>query len=334
MVHSLAHTPGPVGISASVIAFVTFMTRTRLLAVLALVFTAILLAGCATTQVQTPQTATTVPVSEAMIFPPPGGPAMLSVIETNYANAVRQEIRLATNARTPGENKISITRFRDEGGDGNMGELADSDSIDLYAEASAAWPQVSMMVSPFYVQNFYGPFGYAVGGAPTGDTCLFAWQRIAPSLKSSSFMEDGTVVIRLQICDRTQNEQSLLRMMYQMRLRDPVFEPWRASPVIGEAGAPLLPRSIGGGFQNVLDLPEAQPPRMADSTSVQAVSAPAPTPSPQPAPPPTPRAAPEPTGPIVPLPGGGTTGSGSGTSTSTSTSTGSGVVVPPPPDED
>lgn len=317
MVHSLAHVPSPGSFSRSLRAFLTPVARTRFSSVAAALFAAIVLAGCATTSVQEPRTATTVPLSEAMIFPPPGGPAMLSVVETNYANAVRQDISLATNARTPGENKISITRFLDEGGDGNFGELADSESVDLYAEASAAWPQVSMMVSPFYVQNFYGPFGYAVGGAPTGDKCLYAWQRIAPSLKPSGSIKRGTVVIRLQLCDRTQSEQALLRMMYQMRLRDPVFEPWRASPVIGEAGAPLLPQSVGG-FQNVLDLPEAQPPRTVGGTPVQTVSSPAPTPTP------TPRPTPEPTGPIVPLPG---TGSGTGTTTE------SGVVVPPPPGE-
>lgn len=276
------------------------------------------LPGCSTTSVQTPRTATTVPLSNAMIFPPPGGPALLSVIETNYANAVRQDIALATNARTPGENKISITRFLDEASNGNNGELADSPTVDLHAEASQAWPEVSMMVSPFYVQNLYGPFGYAIGGAPSGDKCIYAWQRIAPSLRPSGAVRRGTVTIRLQLCDHTSAEQNLLRMMYQMRLRDPVFEPWRASPAIGEAGVPLLPQSAEG-FSNVLDLREAQPPR--SQTQVRQVStSPEPTPAPTPAP--APRPIPEPTGPIVPLPGAGGTEPGAPAG---------GVIVPPPP---
>lgn len=276
------------------------------------------LAGCASTRaVQEPRTATTVPLSEAMIFPPPGGPALLSIVETNYANAVHQEIALATNARTAGENRITITRFLAEGGTGDMGELADPlpAQIDLYAEAAAAWPDVQLLRSPFYVQNAYGPFGYAVGGAPTGDTCVYAWQRIAPTLRPSGRVDRGAVSIRLQLCDRTSSEQALLRIMYEMRLRDPVFEPWRASPLIGAGGAPILPQS-SEGVLNVLDLPEAQPPRQR----TQQPSQPA---TPAPAPAPTPAPLPAPTGPTVPLPGGGG-GSvqppGSGT-----------VVVPLPP---
>jgi hypothetical protein len=252
MVHSVARAPGHGGISRWSKAFTAPTIGARHFAAGALVAAGLVLAGCASTSTQTPRTATKVPLSEAMIFPPPGGPALLSIVETNYANATRQDIALATNARTPGENKISITRFLGRGGDGNDGELSDSPTVDLYAEASAAWPDVSMMVSPFYVQNFYGPFGYAVGGAPTGDKCVYAWQRIAPSLNPSGSTRRGTVTIRLQLCDRASSEQNLLRMMYQMRLRDPVFEPWRASPIIGEAGAPLLPQS-GEGFVNVLD---------------------------------------------------------------------------------
>ena len=301
--------------------------RSRLTAAVSMTIAALALAGCASTSPQTPRTATTVPLTEAMIFPPPGGPALLSVVEIDYANATRQNIALATNSRTPGENMISITRFLGRGGDGNDGELPDSDAVDLYAEASEAWPEVSMMVSPFFVQNFYGPFGYAVGGAPTGDKCVYAWQRIAPSERSSGTVGRGSVIVRLQLCDQTSSEQTLLRMMYQMRLRDPVFQPWRASPAIGQPGVAIMPQSVGG-FQNVLDLPEAQPPRRTTQAApVQQVSAPT-QPAPTQAPAPAPRPAPQPTGPIVPLPGGGT-GGGAGAGPSSGTT--GGVFVPPPP---
>jgi hypothetical protein len=276
-----------------------------------------LLAACSTTQVQTPRTATTVPLHDAMIFPPPGGPAMISVVETNFANAVRQEIALASNARTPGENHVTITRFLTRGGDGNFGELGDpvADNEDLYTQASAAFPDVSMMVSPFYVQNYYGPFGYAVGGAPTGDKCVYARQRIEPEAATTGRVTRGSVVIRLQLCDRDASERALLDMMFNMRLRDPVFQPWRASPIIGAPGAIILPQT-GSGFQNVLDLPEAQP--RGTTSPAPVVQAPAPTPVAT-----TPTPVPQPTGPLVPLPGGGTSGGG--------TTTDSTVVVPAPP---
>lgn len=281
----------------------TFGRAGRAALALACAAALIALAGCASTRaVQEPRTATTVPLSEAMIFPPPGGPGLLSVVETNYANAVHQDIALATSARTPGENRISITRFLAAGGDGNDGELADRElsQIDLYAETAAAWPQVQLLRSPFYVQNLYGPFGYAVGGAPTGDTCVYAWQRIEPTLRPSGSIARGAVSIRLQLCDRTQDEQTLLNVMYQMRLRDPVYAPARASILIGTPGAVILPQSPYG-VANVLDLPEAQPtptpvaPQQPSQPAAPATPAPAPQPDPVP------------TGPTVPLPGGGGT---------------------------
>mgnify|MGYP003111374383 CR=1 FL=1 len=283
----------------------------------ALMVAGFLLTGCSTTQVQAPRTATTVPLHDAMIFPPPGGPAMIAVVETNFANAVRQEIALASNARTPGENHVTITRFLTRGGDGNFGELGDpvADNEDLYTQASAAFPDVSMMVSPFYVQNYYGPFGYAVGGAPTGDKCVYARQRIEPATATTGRVTRGSVVIRLQLCDRSASERELLDMMFAMRLRDPVFQPWRASPIIGTPGAIVLPQT-SAGFQNVLDLPEAQPRGTTSAAPVAQASAPAPVA-------PTPAPAPQPTGPLVPIPGPGTTGG--------ETSSGGSVIVPTPP---
>ena len=245
---------------------------------------------------------------------------MVSVVETNFANAVRQEIALTSNARTPGENHVTITRFLTRGGDGNFGELGDpvADNQDLYTQATEAFPEVSMMVSPFYVQNYYGPFGYAVGGAPTGDKCVYARQRIEPEAASTGRVTRGSVVIRFQMCDRSASERELLDMMFAMRLRDPVFQPWRASPIIGAPGAIILPQT-GAGFQNVLDLPEAQPRGTTSAPPV--VQAPAPRPV---VTAPTPTPVPPPTGPIVPLPGGGTTGSGAPSSGS--------VIVPAPPE--
>lgn len=258
------------------------------------------------------------PLSRAMIFPPPGGPALVSVVETEFVNATRQSITLATDARTRGENKIVITRFADSGGDGNFGEIADVDllQVDLLGEARAAWPDAAMEVSPFYAQNAYGPFGYAVGRAPAGDVCLYGWQRIEPRQMGAGRTARGTVAIRLQVCDRAAGEQRLLNLMYQMRLRDPVFEPWRASPRIGAVGVPMVPQGAGGLAQVLEPAPAPRP-----AAQVRTVAA-----NPEPAPVPTTPgvvAEPEPTGPIVPLPTGAAGPSGA-----------TRVVVPMPPGAD
>ena len=190
-----------------------------------------------------PQTARTVTATEALIFPPPGGPGILGVVETVYENAVQQEIALATEARTPGENKITVVLFSGKGDDGSGSGLKDVPftQINLTEEALAAWPNSGMAVSPYYVQNDYGPFGYAVGRPSTGDTCLYAWQRIAPALKPSGALQRGAVVIRLQLCDPKRSEESLLNVMYQLRVNAPVFNPGRAPAEIGRIAIPIKP---------------------------------------------------------------------------------------------
>lgn len=239
--------------------------------------------------------------ADALIIPPPGGPAIINVSSTTFPNAVRQDISLATDARTPGENKISVVRFTAKGGDGSDARLRDIPftQINLTQEALAAWPGSGMAVSPYFVQNAYGPFGYAIGKPPTGDTCIYAWQRISPTLKPSGAVDRGTINVRLQLCRRGASEQSLLEIMYKLRLNVSVFPPNAAPAVIGRIGVPVRP--IGAaGFAEVIPTPPAAP---AQPRRTQAV---APTATPTPVVTPTP-----PIGaPIVPSPTGVTTGTG------------------------
>src|SRR5215217_3801548 len=178
------------------------------------------LSACTTTSDMPTSEAQIVRPSAAMILPPPGGPAIITVVETTFPNAVRQDISLATEARSIGENKISIIRFTGRGGDGSDAALKDIPftQVNLTEEALEAWPGSGMAVSPYYVQNAYGPFGYAVAKPANGDTCLYAWQRIEPSLKPSGAIDRGTVIIRVQACRRGVGEQTLLDLMYRLRL--------------------------------------------------------------------------------------------------------------------
>lgn len=253
------------------------------------------------------------------MFPPPGGPAIVSVIETTFANAIRQEISLATEARTPGENKISIVLFKAKGGDGNNGVLADTPlvDIDLLAEARAAWPQANMQPSSFYVQNDYGPFGYAAGRSPTGDTCVYAWQRIKPTQRPSGGIKRGTVAIRLQLCDKGRSEESLLGAMYQLRLNADVFDPWRAPAQIGRIFVPMKPYGVEG-FSAVTTPAPIKPAVRQNAQPVVRQDV---------------IASPPPGAPIVPAPGGAVSGSPGPLvpPPPSSSSNASSVIVPPPP---
>ncbi|MDB5587690.1 MAG: hypothetical protein JWP26_2660 [Devosia sp.] len=276
---------------------------------------AALVSGCAHQPELTPQVATSVAANQALIFPPIGGPGILGIVETTHSNAVTQEISLATEARTPGQNKITVTLFQGKGGDGSDAGLVDVPftQVNLTQEALAAWPNSGMAVSPYYVQNAYGPFGYAVGRPSTGDTCLYAWQRIEPALKPSGAIARGAVVVRLQLCDSRRSEESLLGVMYQLRLNTPVYEPSRASPQIGRIAVTIKPEGAAGF------IPVVKP-----------VVRPAPSRPRQPAAPAVVPAATIPAGaPIVPLPGGATSSSSPIVPPPTAASTS--VIVPPPP---
>jgi hypothetical protein len=274
------------------------------------------LAGCATTRELPTSEARIATPADAVIIPPPGGPAIVKLVSTTYTNAVRQEISLATNARSAGENKITVTLFADEGSDGSDAGLQDIPftNVNLTEEALEAWPGSGMAVSPFYVQNAYGPFGYAIGKPANGDTCIYAWQRIEPTLRPSGAVERGSIVIRLQLCRQRATEQELVQVMYQLRLDTEVFPPPPASPIIGMPNAPILP--VGAdGFAQVIPIaaPVSRPAAPAPVAAVRPVVTP-------------------PVGaPIVPAPGGTTSGGPTVPRPGGTTSGSGGVTVPPPP---
>lgn len=283
---------------------------------LAATLAAALISGCAhnTTEL-TSQIPASVAPNKALIFPPIGGPGILGVVETIHSNAVTQEISLATEARTPGQNKITVSLFQGKGSDGSDSGLVDIPftQVNLTQEALAAWPNSGMSVSPYYVQNNYGPFGYAVGRPSTGDTCLYAWQRIEPALKPSGAIARGAVVVRLQLCDSRRSEESLLDVMYQLRINTPVFEPLRASPQIGRIAIPIKPEGAAGFIPVVKPASRPAPSRLSQAASPATVPA-----------------ATIPAGaPIVPLPGGTTSSNSPIVPTPTAATTS--VIVPLPP---
>ncbi|PXA99204.1 hypothetical protein DMC47_04760 [Nostoc sp. 3335mG] len=261
------------------------------------------LAGCATTTDMPTSDAGIVRPSEALVMPPPGGPGIVSVVSTTFPNAVRQDISLATEARSVGENKISVIRFTGRGGDGSDAALKDIPftQVNLTEEALKAWPGSGMAVSPYFVQNAYGPFGYAIAKPANGDSCLYAWQRIEPLLKPSGAVGRGAVIIRVQVCRRGVTEEALLDIMYRLRLNFEVFPGLKAPAAIGAIAAPIRP--IGaGGFAEVI--PTSQPVSPPVQRPPVAAAPVAPTPVVVTAPVPPPGA------PIVPAPSGTSGGSG------------------------
>jgi hypothetical protein len=242
----------------------------------------------------------------------PGAPSDLSVIESPYANATRQTIALTTHGKTPGENQLRIDVF----GLTNPNVAPDSalpdrplNEADLMSEAQDTLPDVPLRISANYMQNRYGPFGYAVGKSARGDTCVYAWQRLeTPEQKLTIVNSRNTISVRLRICDPKAAEATLASLMMNLSVNVRLSggswtpDPKALSPAIGAAGAPMAPSQVLAAAVNPFPPSSAvatRTPRAKRAVAPEPVSALAVSPSPSGVlvPPPPPLNASMPTGP-------------------------------------
>ena len=295
--------------------------------------------------------------SQAFVIPPPGGPAIVEVLERRYPNATEQKIYLRNEAGVQGEDFLDVQFFGPVGNTGRGRDALDNLPLSIAKigkEISDEFPDTQMIRSPLFVQNRYGPFGYAVGRTRSGIGCIYAWQRISGSSSLPIlFRSKGTIQLRLRRCGAGNSENSPLSTMYGLTIKaffsdinwDPYGSSPGADPRLGSTGSPIY--STGqGGFERVIDAdPVSDPtpsfpapksatrskPRQAiarrDTGTVarlEPVILPEPLGSPVPPPPSTPEVITGPHGVFPQSPG----------IKSNSTSTGeaiSGPAVPPPP---
>ncbi|PTM40047.1 cellulose biosynthesis protein BcsN [Bosea sp. 124] len=200
--------------------------------------------------------ATAVEPSRALVILPPGAPPVVSVTQRNYDNAISQAISLTTRGRTPGENGIDVaflTAADVPDDTGVEGRLLPNPSIEDFAiarEMEERLPGVAMAPAAIYVQNRYGPFGYAFGRGAAGDGCLYTWQRIA-SGDSVFRPKSGLISVRLRVCEPGASEASLLRLAYGYSINgslrrsgwNPIGDAPQPQPQagLGEAGVPIYP---------------------------------------------------------------------------------------------
>lgn len=271
----------------------------------------------------------------AFAYPAPSGPAVTAVLESRFANATQQDILLSTSARTPGQNMLRVQMFGPV--DASLaGEARLRDGYlpigDVGSEMRQLLPGIRMQRSPFYVQNKYGPFGYAVGRTASGDTCLYGWQRITSTGSTQTLIGNkGSVQVRLRLCDQNASEQHLLDIMYGYTIsasfKTRNWNPYGNAPApdetIGKSGHPIYPLGATR-FGTVTSPPEAAKP--APRIPRQQVMA-----QPTPAAP----ELPQPIGPIVPAPPGGQTAGAqlpkAVVAAPAAGSPSAATIVPPPP---
>ncbi|WMS43697.1 cellulose biosynthesis protein BcsN [Acuticoccus sp. MNP-M23] len=214
---------------------------------------AITVGGCAYNVgggVGTFSTGRQVPITEAFMVPPPGGPAVIAVLEQRYRNALAQDIILENNTGTPGQNVLYVRAFGPMGRDGGDATLTDDrlQLSDIRGELSERFPGIHMEVSGLYAQNHYGAISYATGRSRSGVNCIYVWQRIAAEPGLFRF-KNGSINWRLRLCDPNTSTRDLLLISYGFTVSgyfksqrwDPYGPPPEPDPRIGKPGAVILP---------------------------------------------------------------------------------------------
>ncbi|WP_180355925.1 cellulose biosynthesis protein BcsN [Aliirhizobium smilacinae] len=273
---------------------------------------ALTLAGCAGKPIQSEAFIKSVPPEQAMVMPPPAGPAVVSIIERRFNNAISQDIHLGTDASTPGQNMLKVQLYGTESAyrhaDNSLGMSSITEGR-ISSEMRQSLPRIAMAKSQFYVQNAYGPFGYAFGRGRGSDLCLYAWQQIRTRDQGTPFANYGVIQIRLRTCEANATEQKLLSVMYNFTINASVdalgWNPYGANrefnSAVGTTGAPIYPRPASAE-PIVQTLPPRQTTSYAPRVQVRRVQ-----PAPRAVAPPVSQPQPqlEPRGPRVPSPFGG-----------------------------
>lgn len=253
--------------------------------------------GCTTTGgVRQSAGPETVANEKALAFPPPGGPAVISVVERRHKDDVEQTVSLATSSSVAGQNFLKVQFRNVSGAKPGLGSTPYKEigNVAIAGEMAAAVPGVRLARSATFVQNGYGPFGYASGQSRGGDTCLYAWQQIRAGQSALAQMQNFSMVqVRIRLCDARASERQLLSTVYGYTIAggfvNEALNPYGtvrgADAVLGKPGDPVYPdpgnyRSGGTpiGYQPAPASPRAaivrrQPARLPQTAAAEALPA-------------------------------------------------------------
>ncbi len=150
------------------------------------------------------------------------GPA-IDVRERRYSNGATQDIVYRAPPTASGENKLAVSVMETsyKGGGGDALKLSAPSLADIEAELGAAFPAGAMTITDDVAQNGSGVFGYAHGRV-AGETCLYAWQFIAPQTRRTLLddvagLEGYDVSVRMRFCAH-RSVSELVAMMRGTRL--------------------------------------------------------------------------------------------------------------------
>ena len=194
----------------------------------------------------------------AFVVPPPGGPAIVGIVEQRFVNGVSQDIALSTASRVAGQNAIAVrlvgpVRF----GAGGQSALPDRpiSAASIASDMRKAFPGVNMGRSGFYVQNRYGPFGFAVGRRVAGTPASTAGRRIASTSTTTLLLRSrGVIQLRLRLCQAGASTEQLLAVMYGFSIS--VFFSDISWNPYGQTASDRWPRSADSERRSIQQAPE------------------------------------------------------------------------------
>ena len=137
-------------------------------------------------------------------MPEPGG-SVKTIREKIYRNGISQQIILAGDKGTIGENKLEINVQTAAPESRDSLQIGPPSEAGIKKEITSRYPQLNMQVVTQPRQNGLGVFGLAIGRRGDGTRCVFAWQwvdDIRGSTKLGAAFNGGAIPasVRVHMC--------------------------------------------------------------------------------------------------------------------------------------
>jgi Cellulose biosynthesis protein BcsN len=179
------------------------------------------------------------PSTRPMAQLPAAAGEQISVLQSNLQGPLTQKIILQGDPATGGENRITVTVDLEQAAPGELDyKVPKPTEEQISKEIDDNLPGLAMSISPNWERNDFGPFGYAVGHAYGGVTCLYAWQwspghherLIAnPEAQAAESSQPKTATsVRVRLCKQGLGEAELVELVRHMA----VFPPGSNAPYL------------------------------------------------------------------------------------------------------
>ncbi|MGJ8572121.1 MAG: cellulose biosynthesis protein BcsN [Hoeflea sp.] len=213
--------------------------------------------GCATGVDTTMYTGSVKPVAPTLIadvapeyaaaYLPQVAGGIKAVRQSSKPEQVFQTILYPNPGYQAGENSLSVSIAPPSSG---KSYYQAPSQREIANEMRIALPGIAMTIASVPGENLQGPFGYAIGRASGGDSCIFGWQ-IAEDISRSDQVGFSKLAskryaakLRLRYCHPSLSEAALVSLMSGLKVREvsaTTFEMLRFAEGSGVSARPATP---------------------------------------------------------------------------------------------